>query len=293
MGWFARHFGLGACLAALAASAAASQAPAFEIVTGDDSEVTRQISDDLARRLRATLGPASTGHKTIYVAIGPEALRTVSARALDGVVISAFTSSRVWHAVTGALAPARASSYTAVYAEPSPYDQLRLIGLLYKAPVSIAAILSQDTAYLRPILREAGGAAVGVENFAAGDDLNKVLNRLAKTKVLLAMPDRSVYNTENIRNILLSTYRHNQGVIGFSADMVKAGALASTYSAVEDINAQVAEMAGNYINSGTLPAPQFPHYFQVIVNDGVARSLNVTVDEAVRKFARRPPARLP
>jgi ABC-type uncharacterized transport system substrate-binding protein len=98
-----------------------------------------------------------------------------------------------------------------------------------------------------------------------------------------------VYNTENIRNILLSTYRHNQGVIGFSADMVKAGALASTYSDISDINAQVTEIAKDYLYGGELPGPQFPRYFSTIVNIGVAKSLNVEPNLNARSFERRPP----
>ena len=121
------------------------------------------------------------------------------------------------------------------------------------------------------------------------EDINRVLNRVAPADVLLAMPDSGVYNTDTIRNILLSTYRHKQGVIGFSADMVKAGALATTYSDIEDIDAQVAEMAHAFARTGELPPPQFPRYFRTIVNDGVARSLDLDVSPAARSFARAAP----
>jgi ABC-type uncharacterized transport system substrate-binding protein len=178
---------------------------------------------------------------------------------------------------------------TAVYAEPAPADQLRLVELLFRRPVRIAAILGPDTAFLKPAL----AGAAEVQDFAPGEDINRALNRIAQAEVLLALPDSSVFNAENIRNILLSTYRHKQAVIGFSSDMVKVGALASTYSEIEDINAQVAEMAASYVASGELPAPQFPRYFRTVVNEGVARSLGVTVTEAARSFARRAPARTP
>jgi ABC-type uncharacterized transport system substrate-binding protein len=122
----------------------------------------------------------------------------------------------------------------------------------------------------------------------AGDDINRLLNQIAQTDALLALPDSAVYSTENIRNILLSTYRHKQGVIGFSSDMVKAGALATTYSEIEDIDAQVAEIASAYVAGGELAPPQFPRYFRTIVNEGVARSLDLIVSDEVRSFARRP-----
>ena len=263
----------------------------FQIVTGDDSGLTRRIADDLYKRLVPIAAMFRTElaqrRRMVYVAIGPVALRDALARKADCVIISAYTSSQVWHAVMAAAPPARAALATAVYAEPAPADQLRLAALLYKRPVRIAAIIGSDTAFLKPVLR----GAVDVEEFAPGDDINRVLNRIGQAEALLAMPDSGVYTTENIRNILLSTYRHKQAVIGFSADMVKAGALASTYSEIEDINVQVAEMAAAFVASGELERPQFPRYFNTIVNDGVARSLDIEVDDAARGFARHPAPR--
>ncbi|MGJ7918139.1 hypothetical protein ACI48D_22050 [Massilia sp. LXY-6] len=262
----------------------------FQFVTGDDSELTRRITEDLYKRLL----PIFAGFRTelaqrrrmLYVAIGPAALREVAAKRCDCVVISAFTSSQVYRAIMARAAHGGAHpvASTAVYAEPAPSDQLRLAALLYRRPVRVAAILGADTAFLRPVL-EADKVTV---LDAGGEDINRLLNQIAQTDVLLALPDSAVYTTESIRNILLSTYRHKQGVIGFSSDMVKAGALATTYSGIEDIDAQVAEIARAYVAGGELAPPQFPHYFRTIVNEGVARSLDLSVGDAVRGFSRRP-----
>lgn len=286
-----------AAMAAAFALAAPPSAPAeevvkgyrFQIVTGDDSAVTRRIVDDLYKRLIPIFAEFRTElaqrRRMLVVAIGPAALHDVAAKRCDCAVISAFTSSQVFRSVAAGLPPARASAMTAVYAEPAPADQLRLVSLLYGRPVRIAAILGRETDFLKPALQ----GPVEVQDFGGGDDINRILSRIAQTEVLLALPDSAVYNTENIRNILLSTYRHKQAVIGFSADMVKAGALATTYSDIADIDAQVAEMAAAYVASGVLPAPQFPRYFRTVVNEGVARSLDVRVSDAVRNFARPAP----
>jgi hypothetical protein len=265
----------------------------FHIVTGDDSGITRHIADDLYKRL----SPFAASYRTelaqrrrmVYIAIGPVALREVLARKTDAVVISAFTASQVWRATVQEAAPARAAAMTAVYAEPAPADQLRLIALLYKRPVKIAAIVSRDAGFLKPVLRGAGE----IEELGPNDSINRALEHIAQADVLLAMPDNGVYNTESIRNVLVSTYPHKQGVIGFSADMVKAGALASTYSDIEDIDAQIAEMVSAFIATGELAAPQFPRYFKTIVNEGVARSLDLDVGDDVRGFARKPPGHAP
>ena len=289
---------LRAALAALALVAGAVQAaPAkdqevsgfrFQIVTGDDSQVTRRIAEDLYKRLVPTFAAFRTElaqhRRMLYVAIGPTALRDAALRPCDCVVIAAFTSSQVWRDVMAQVVPARAGAMTAIFAEPAPADQLTLISLLYHRPARVAAIVADPRFFAANL-----AGAADLYAFAEGDDINRLLNRIAQTEVLLALPDNAVFNAENIRNILLSTYRHKQAVIGFSSDMVRAGALASTYSEIEDINVQVAETVAQFVATGALPAPQFPRYFRTVVNEGVARSLDVNVDSAARGFARRPP----
>lgn len=279
---------MAAALAVLphAASAEEVKGYRFQIVTADDSAVTRRIVDDLYKRLVPTFSVFRTElaqkRRMLIVAVGPAALHDVAKRRCDCTVISAFVSSQVFRSVVAGAPP---QAMTAVYAEPAPADQLRLISLLYNRPARIAAIVGRETGFLKPAL----AGQVDVQDFAPGDDINRVLSRIAQNEVLLALPDSDVYNTESIRNILLSTYRHKQAVIGFSADMVKAGALATTYSEIEDVDAQVAEMAASYVATGVLPPPQFPRYFRTVVNEGVARSLDVPVSDAVRHFARPAP----
>ncbi len=298
-----RLLAAGLAAAALCSGARAAPAPAgadvqgfrFQIVTGDDSSVTRRISDDLYKRLVPVFGGFRTElaqkRRMVYITIGPVALRNVVSRKCDCVVIAAFTSSQVWRSVTSDLPTTRLMSMTAIYAEPAPADQLRLISLLYKRPVRVAAIVSHETGFLKPVLD--GAAVVEVEDYSDGDDINFALNRVGQAQVLLAMPDRNVYSAENFRNILLSTYRHNQAVIGFSADMVRAGALATTYSNIEHINAHVADLASDFVHTGELGPPQFPRYFRTVVNEGVARSLQVNVTEDAIKFGREPQVKRP
>jgi hypothetical protein len=284
-------------VAANAAANGASEVQGFrfQIITGDDSSVTRRITDDLYKRLVPVFGAFRTElaqkRRMVYITIGPVALRNVVARKCDCVVIAAYTSSQVWRLVTSELPTTRLMAMTAIYAEPAPADQLRLIALLYNRPVRVAAIVSHETGFLKPVLD--GAAPVEVEDYSDGDDINFALNRVGQAQVLLAMPDRTVYSAENFRNILLSTYRHNQAVIGFSADMVRAGALATTYSNIEHINAQVAELAADFVDTGELAPPQFPRYFRTAINVGVARSLQVNVTEDAKKFGREPQPRQP
>jgi len=267
----------------------------FQIITGDDSAVTHRIAEDLYKRLVPTFAAFRTElaqkRRMLYIAIGPTALRDALSRRCDCVVISAYTSSQVWRSVTSRQSPSqnqarqRRPSSTAIYAEPAPSDQMRLAALLYGRPVRVGVLLGPDTAFLRPQLHD----AAEVQMYSPGEDLNHTLNSMTRAEMLLALPDSDIYNAENVRNILLSTYRRKQGVLGFSSDMVKVGALATTYSEIEDINAQVAEIAAHFVATGELAEPQFPRYFRTIINEGVASSLDLRVTDAARNFARRAP----
>ena len=280
---FALAIGLAACAFAQASEIKALR---FRIVTGDPSELSQRIATDLRKRLtHVYASPGAEPRRPVVVAVGPSALREAMAKPCNCLLIAAYTSSQVWHAHTAALPARQLMSTTAIFAEPAPADQLHLVTLLFKRPVRVFALISRETAFLKPVLAHVDE----LYDYPRGADINRFISRITQARVLLAVPDSAVYTEENIRSILLSTYRHNQAVIGFSADMVKAGALASTYSDIEQINAHVADVVGAYLDTGELAPPQFPRYFSTIVNESVARSLDVSVDAAARNFANRPP----
>lgn len=274
----------------------------LRIAIADNGESTKRIVEGLQKKFPTASVLTDTDLSTnffkkktpITIAVGPFALRSVLAKNLDGVVISLFTSSQAYRAIVDSTPKPRALAVTAIYAEPSPFDQIQLISALYKKRVSVAVLISDKTAYLQPLLLRAAtqqGITLSVEHVDADDKLNRVLNRLEYASVILAVPDNTIYKVENIRHILMTAYRCNQSVVGFSAAFVKAGALASTFSDMDDILAQVVELLDDYAASGRLPEPQFPKYFSVVVNDNVARSLNVVIDDGVRKLSRKPSER--
>lgn len=267
------------------------------LITADESDTTKQILSTILKRVPASTIfvdkriPLKREKNTIYVAIGPNALRNTLESNSEGIVISAFTSSQAYHAIVDGTGDQRSpmNTVTAVFADPAPVDQLRLINAIYKHPVAVGTILSEKTNYLRGTLQQAArkqGLTLQVENLI-DMDINKALNQLNATQVLLAVPDNNVYNSNTIRNILLTTYHHNQAVIGFSHSMVNAGALAAVYSDMEDIVSHVEEVIHDVRDSGVVPEPQYPKYFSVGINKGVARSLDLIIDESVFKISRK------
>lgn len=294
----ALHTAVGIHFSASYAAGVETGRSVVQVITADDSATTRRIVEELRTKIpTAQVGTAyekrRLGSKPqVYVTIGPAALRAKLGNNVDGVILSAFSSSQAYREILGnAALERRVPAITAVYAEPSPVNQLRLISLLYKKPVTTAVILSEKTAYSAPLLQRAAsqtGIPLTVESLDTIADLNRVLNRLSDVSVILITPDSTVFNSESLRNVLLTTYRNNQAVIGFSTALVKAGVLATTSSEIEDVVAQIAEVIEDYETTGRLPEPQFPKYFSTHVNYDVARSLNLVVDDTVKTFARKP-----
>ena len=270
-----------------------------QIFVDDNNPTTSAIVADLSKRIpsaRVVLlsdkAELKVSKSLLAITVGPSALRAYLERTREGNIVSTFTSSQAYRAILEN-ASERPSSISAVYSEPSPSSQFQLISLLFKKPVRVGALLSDKSVYFETMLQHAAtriGTALSIETVHSGNNINQALSHISDSPVLVAMPDNTIYNVENVRNILMTTYRRNQALIGFSSALVKAGALASTYSNVPEINEQVVEMLTSYTATGKMPEPQFPKYFRVVVNDDVARSLNLVIDDQTRNFSNKPPA---
>ena len=206
-----------------------------QLATADQTEATARVVAGLRKRFPAAevssaLSPeAAQGGNAAVIAIGPAALSAVLARGTNGVIVSVFTSSEAYREIVKGIPESKRAMVTAVHADPSLPDQLGLISAIYKRRVRVGVLLSQRTAYLLPQLTrsaEERDLELSVESVSVNRSLNESLNRLAHAAVILAVPDKAIYHAENIRNILLTTYRRMQPLIGFSNAFVKAGALA-------------------------------------------------------------------
>jgi len=101
-------------------------------------------------------------------------------------------------------------------------------------------------------------------------------NVLPASDLLLMLPDPLVSNADTVYGLLLTTYREQLPVIGFSEGLLNAGALLSLYSTAHQQGRQGAEIAREMLaRAGSLPEPQYPKYFTVRVNVSVARSLGL------------------
>lgn len=122
------------------------------------------------------------------------------------------------------------------------------------------------------------GASLHSQTVQPDDSLAARLEELlARSDILLAVPDSRIYNSSTIRNILLGSYRRGIPVIGLSAAYVNAGALCAVYSTPEQQAAQSAGMVSEFLQRGSLPSPRFPQLYQIALNAEVARSLRLDI----------------
>lgn len=116
--------------------------------------------------------------------------------------------------------------------------------------------------------------------------ISAIHGALTGADALFAIPDALVFNRRTAENILLTTYRLGKPVIGYSRAYVTAGALLAVHSTPAQIGRQIGETLRALPPSGALPPPQYPRYFDVEVNEHVARSLGMDL-ESGRELTRR------
>lgn len=105
------------------------------------------------------------------------------------------------------------------------------------------------------------------------------INKLNNNDVLLALPNPDIYNANNAKSIILSTYHANVPIIAYSKSFAKAGALVSLYSSIDNIADKTASIVNKIIQDGPQKQKEYyPDNFTIEINSAVARSLNIDID---------------
>ena len=164
---------------------------------------------------------------------------------------------------------------SAIYSEAPLQRQLALAEAIFGANEIFGALVAKDAS-----------ALVSAENLrvypiAEYDSLNHALVELLRSsKALVGVYDPELYSAENIKSILITSYRHNRPLIGPTQAYLKAGARASTYSTPEDVVRRLSEVVTEGLSAqGTFPAPDYNPYFSVGFNRQVGRSLNLLLPD--------------
>ncbi len=268
----------------------------IHVILSEADGAYREVAD----ALRAALGPRAVLDVTALAELSPERLRELSrgTELLAPVGLQAVRALAAQHqgrAPVLMLMVPRASAervswpptltrgkVAAVYIDQPPARSLALAQRLLPAARRIGVVVSADHPDGLAALRQEAVRRrmdLQVETIAAASDLSRALRRvLSESDVLVLLPDALVVNAENVRNVLLTTYRYRIPVIGFSEGLARAGAVASVYSSPAQIGRQGALLIRAWAaGRGELPDSTHADTFSLAFNPHVARSLGVTL----------------
>lgn len=242
----------------------------------------RNLPEKIHVRLLEHAEVFSTNEKAdLIVTVGVKAGAWVTARA-KAPVLAAMLPSQRYAELLAEHPPAKQLS--AIFVDqpwPRQVSLLRAalptrkrIGLLYSPGTHL------DIDALQHLLRSSGATLIPQSlnsSAALFDDLESVLSA---SDVLLAVPDSAIYNGNNIRNIMLSSYRFRVPLVGLSQAYVNAGALCAVFSTPEHLAAQASAVTLAFSQTGKLPTAQFPTNYSIAVNQEVAKMLGIRLQSA-------------
>lgn len=230
---------------------------------------------DLSQEEKLTVAENSE----LVIALGVKALEASSKLKHTTPVLGVFTPLPTFNRILFT-SGRRLGIFSAIVLDQPYKRQIGLAKIVLPNAKNLGVLLGSTSNHYEDFLREAAerhGFNVEVEEVSAVSNLIPKLEKIFETNdILLAIPDPLVYNRETAQSILLTSYRHQVPVFGYSRSYVKAGALASVFSNEKHLAKQAAEIAIEAQGiTDLLPPPQVPKYFSVIVNRQVQRSLNL------------------
>ena len=241
------------------------------------TELARQIGQKLGLQTAVQIisdgGFSSDGARAVVV-VGPQALSLWKPGKVPAVAIFVSRSQ-----VTNSLE----SLHSALYLEPPVTRQVALAREVVGDDVPIG-ILAQSKSSLsvsgmgRNTQRELGVRPYYLDDYS---NINRALvDLLDECEVLVGQYDTELYSAENIKNILITAYRQNRPLIGPSSAYIRAGALATTYSDLENVATRLAEILDAGLRHERWLSPGYNPHFKVRYNEQVARSLNLVLPNA-------------
>ncbi len=278
---------------------AAFAAPEILVVLSEDSTPYREVVDAIRQRLQRSVPPrislatlswrsfaAPTGQETrLIVAIGAKAAQTAAQARTSLPIVCALLPKRAFEIIQRrAMESGWSGPLTAIYLDQPVSRQFDLLQLVLPGRNRVGLIVGPEADSL---LSEVSGVArarklsVNIEHIDSGQDLPRALEKvLDQSDAMLMLPDPMVSNANSVHNLLLTSYRYQRPVIGFSPGYVRAGALAAVYSTPSQIGEQLGDLLVDVlVGRAALPAPAYPMRFEVSINYHVARSFGLRLED--------------
>lgn len=282
---------------ALLASTAQADTLNIRLILNDGAPIYQQFSVAFRSRLAASKVSVDIieskaaeipkpGEKPVdlVIAAGPKAIETAIAN-FDAPILSLLVYRTVYESLIETHSRSQlAKAVSAIYLDQPWGRQLSFIQAAIPGDKVVGLLYSPHTTMTLPRLPR--GVSVNAQSVRSIDALFPTLeNVLNNSDVLLVIPDNEIYSSNNMRNILMASYRTKIPIIGISQAYVNAGALCAIFSTPEQVADQAEGIVTSFARSRRLQEPQYPLSFSISVNPPVARTLGMelTSPEVIRE----------
>lgn len=218
----------------------------------------------------------------LFIALGVEAASVLARSDVKVPVLSTLLSRSSFERVLRDSGRRVSAQFTALYFNQPLTRQLDLVRVALPDARRVGVLLGSQSLTQQAQLEEAAwtrNLKLVITRVPPQEpvftDLKKILEEV---DLLLAIADPQIYNSNNIQNILLTSFRAQIPMVAFSPTYVRAGALLAVYSTPTQIGQQAGAMARGFILGRPLGLPQYPQDFEVSVNEYVARSLGLRLE---------------
>jgi putative tryptophan/tyrosine transport system substrate-binding protein len=218
---------------------------------------------------------------TLVIAVGTQALTYAGNLDDSTPVIGVLVPKSSYESIVkeSNRSPAR---FSAIYLDQPFERQLSLIKAIFPTLYSFGVLLGPVSQFQSNDLQSAAkkvSMEVNIRLVNKADELQFNLERLMLGKqLLLAIPDPLIYTRETAQTILLTTYRHQVPVIGFSQSYAKSGAVAAVFSSPKQYASEIATTIKQLPKDQViLPPARAANQFSIEINRQVARSLDIKI----------------
>lgn len=173
------------------------------------------------------------------------------------------------------------SNQSAIYVEPPFERQLRLTQEVFpNSKIGVLVADQKQKELIEKALTPLQSPLLNVVKLTDSNNLNVALFDVLKdSDVLLGVYDKRIYNSENIKNILITSYRQQKVLVGPSKAYLKAGSFISTYSNLSHIAERLTDIISIYDSEGRWLDEGYNPYYEIVLNSQVGNSLNILLPD--------------
>lgn len=191
------------------------------------------------------------------------------------------------------------NALSAIFYDPDPLRQITLGKLLLPLSDAVGVMHSMETPFFieeYQTITEALDLSLNAIPLKQTTEVAIQFPRLVeKADFIIAQPDPVIYNSQTLPRVLLTSYRQRKVVIGYSTGVVKAGAVATTYTTAEMLIDDLEESAQEILKNETASFTRHSKYYDISYNLEVAHSLGLDIvskEELEAKIAELHPGTL-